>query len=243
LYKGILGRLDLDKDLLRIKDHLRRITSLSFNFSLEKSSSSPIYKGFRYTSNIAFVSLCSLLLGGCLPDLGGGGSSGDSSLSSGTVSFPDSTIIQCSSGGSTDLSGACRNIAALTPGALEAIGFEGVVSANASMGVFAVPQQTADPQQTSDGSVADTLNINWSPYSESVSGYLVYFGATPETATTLASDLSSDTSNFDASAPSISYQPMLDLGLSTGDTVCFRIQAYDTAHVPYDWAEVQCTAV
>jgi hypothetical protein len=35
----------------------------------------------------------------------------------------------------------------------------------------------------------------------------------------------------------------LQLGLNTGDTVCFRIQAYDTAGVPYDWAEVQCTAV
>jgi hypothetical protein len=225
----------LDKDLLRINDHLRRITPLSINYSLEKSSFSSTHKALRYTSKIAFVSLCSLLLGGCLPDLGGG-SSGDSSLSSGTGALSGSTIIQCSSGGPADLSGACRNTAALTPGALEAIGSQ-VVSANASLGVFVAPQQT------SDGSVADTLNINWSPYSESVSGYLVYYGSTPETTTTLASDLPSDTSNFDASAPSISYQPLQDLGLSTGDTVCFRIQAYDTAYVPYDWAEVQCTVV
>jgi hypothetical protein len=227
----------LDKDLLRIKDHLRRITSLSINYSLEKPSFSSINKALRYTSNIACAGLCSLLLGGCLPpDLAGGGSSGDSSLSSGTAALPGSTIIQCSSGGPADLSGACRNTAALTPGALEAIGSQ-MVSANASLGVIVAPQQT------SDGSVADTLNINWSPYSESVSGYLVYYGATPETATTLASDLPSGTSNFDASAPSISYQPLQDLGLSTGDTVCFRIQAYDTAQVPYDWAEVQCTVV
>jgi hypothetical protein len=108
--------------------------------------------------------------------------------------------------------------------------------ANVSLGSFVAVQQTLDR------SIADTLNINWSPYSESVSGYLVYYGSTPETTTTLASDLQSDTSNFDPSAPSISYQP-LQLGLNTGDTVCFRIQAYDTAGVPYDWAEVQCTAV
>jgi hypothetical protein len=223
----------LDKDLLRIKDHLRRITPLSINYSLEKSSFSSTNKAPRYTSNIALVSLCSLLLGGCLPDLSGG-SSGDSSVSSSAATFPGSTIIQCSSG-PADLSGACRNTAALTPGALEVVGSQ-VAPANVSLGGFVAVQQT------SDRSIADTLNINWSPYPESVSGYLVYYGSTPETATTLASDLPSDASNFDASAPSISYQP-LQLGLNSGDTVCFRIQAYDTAGVPYDWAEVQCTAV
>ena len=223
----------MDKDLLRIKDHLRRITSLSFNFSLEKSSSASTNKAPRFTSKVAFVSLCSLLLGGCLPDLGGG-SSGDSSLSSGAATFPGSSIVQCSSG-PADLSGACRNTAALTPGALEVVGSQGVPE-NVSLGGFVAVQQT------SDGSIADTLNINWSPYPESVSGYLVYYGSTPETTTTLASDVPSDASNFDASAPSISYQPLQDLGLSTGETVCFRIQAYDTAGVPYDWSEVQCTA-
>jgi hypothetical protein len=233
LYKGILGRLDLDRDLFRIQDHLRRLTSLSFNYSLEKSSSASTNKAPRFTSKVAFVGLCSLLLGGCLPDLSGG-SSGDASLSSGADTFPGSTIIQCSSG-PADLSGACRNIAALTPGALEVVGSQGVPE-NVSLGGFVAVQQT------SDGSIADTLNINWSPYPESVSGYLVYYGSTPETATTLASDVPSDASNFDASAPSISYQPLQDLGLNTGDTVCFRIQAYDTAGVPYDWAEVQCTA-
>jgi hypothetical protein len=98
-------------------------------------------------------------------------------------------------------------------------------------------------QQTSDESAADTLNINWSPYPESVSGYLVYYGSTPETATTLASDLPIDGANLNASAPSVSYQPTLDLGLSTGNTVCFRILAYDAGRVPYSWSEVQCTVV
>lgn len=223
----------MDKDLLRLNDHLRRITPLSINYSLETSSFSSTRKAPRYTSKIALVSLCSLLLGGCLPDLGGG-SSGDSSLS-GTGTFPGGTFIQCSSG-PADLSGACRNTAALTPGALEAFGSQGD-PANVSLSGFVAVQQT------SDGSIADTLNINWSPYPESVSGYLVYYGSTPETATTLASDVPSDASNFDASTPSINYQPLQDLGLNTGETVCFRIQAYDTAHVPYDWAEVRCTTV
>lgn len=223
----------MDMDLLRIKDHLHRTTPLSI--SLEKSSFSPTNKALRYTGKIAFVGLCSLLLGGCLPPDLLGGSSGDSSLSSGTGTFPGSTIIQCSTGGPADLSGACRNVSAPSPGALEAVGFQ-VASADTLTAFAAV-------QQTSDGSKDNTLIINWSPYSGSVSGYFVYYGSTPETATTLASDVPNDPSSIDAAAPSISYQPLQELGLNTGDTVCFRIQAYDTAHVPYDWAEVQCTVV
>lgn len=218
-----------------MKGQLRQLTSLSFcNFSLEKSGSSPIHQGFSFTSKIAIAGLCSLLLGGCLPGLGGG-SSGDSSLSSGTGTFPGSTINQCSTG-PADLAGVCRNTAALTPGALEAVGSQ-VASTDTSLTAFTAVHQT------SDGSMVNTLDINWSPYPESVSGYLVYYGSTPETTTTLASDLPSDTSSFDASAPSVSYQPTLDLGLDTGSTVCFRILAYDTAHVPYNWSEVLCTAV
>lgn len=218
-----------------MKGQLRRSAPLAIsNLSIEKSGSSPLHKDFSFTGKIAIAGLCSLLLGGCLPDLGGG-SSGDSSLSSNNSIFPGSNIVQCSTG-PADLSGACRNTAAPTPGALEAIVSQ-VEVATAALGGFAAAMPT------SDGSVPDTLNIAWSPPPESVSGYLVYYGSTPETATTLASDVSSNTSNFDASAPSISYQPLQDLGLSTGDTVCFRIQAYDTAGVTYSWSEVQCTAV
>jgi hypothetical protein len=198
----------LYKDLFRIKYHLPRVPSLSFNYSLEKSSSSSINKAFRYTSNIAFVGLCSLLLAGCLPpdQLSASlsslsGSSGGSS--SGGTAPPVGSIIHCTSG-PADLSGMCRNTSAPTMGALEAIGPE--VELAAALNVVATEQQVS-------------------------------------TGSSLASDLPSGTSNFDASAPSISYQPLLDLGLSTGDTVCFRIQAYDTARVPYDWAEVQCTVV
>ncbi len=90
---------------------------------------------------------------------------------------------------------------------------------------------------------ASSLLISWQPYQGTTSGYLVYYGPTSETATNLASDLPIGASNLEPSAPSVSYQPALELGLNTGDSVCFRILAYDAARVPYDWSEIQCTVV
>lgn len=96
---------------------------------------------------------------------------------------------------------------------------------------------------TTQGVDASSLLITWSPYQGTASGYLVYYGPTSDTATNLASDLPIGASNLEPSAPSVSYQPALELGLNTGDSVCFRILAYDAARVPYDWSEIQCTVV
>jgi hypothetical protein len=127
----------LYKDLFRIKYHLPTVPSLSFNYSLEKSSSSSIKKALRYTRYIAFVGLCSQLLLGCLPpdplsaslnsaSLLGSGSSGGSS-SGGTAPL-GGQITQCTSG-PADLAGMCRP-STPTMGALEAVGPE-VASAEA----------------------------------------------------------------------------------------------------------------
>ena len=126
----------------------------------------------------------------------------------------------------------CRNTSALTPGALEAIGPQ--VASAAAVETLVTAQQAP---------VGSTLSIAWSPYPGNAWGYVVYYGPTTDTATTLASNLPIATANIDASAPSVSYQPKLDLGLNTGDTVCFRIQAYDAGGAPFNWSEVQCTVV
>ncbi len=229
----------MDKDLFRIKDHLSRVPSLSFNYSLEKSSSSSINKALRYTSNIAFVGLCSILFGCQPPDLLGGSSLGSSAgngalPSGGNAALPGGPIIQCTSG-PADLAGVCRNTSALTPGALEAVGTQ--VASAAALNTLATAQQV------SAGSTPNTLNIAWSPYPGNAWGYIVYYGPTTDTTTTLASNLPIATGNINASSPSVSYQPTLDLGLNTGDTVCFRIQAYDAGGAPFNWSEVQCTVV
>jgi hypothetical protein len=85
-----------------------------------------------------------------------------------------------------------------------------------------------------------SIRVTWSPYSGTVSGYIIYYGPTSTTATNLASDVPIGTANFDPTAPAVSYQAQ-DLGLSLGDAVCFQIFAYDTSHALYNWSEVQCT--
>ena len=195
-----------------------------------------INTALRYTCTIVMAGLCSLLLACKPPDpLSGqlnnafGVSSGGSS--SGGSAPPAAATVQCSSG-PADLSGQCRNTSALTPGALEAIGPQG--------DSVATLNNSATAQLATTSSI---LNIAWSPYPGNAWGYYVYYGPTPDTATTLASDLPIGTGNFNASAPSVSYQPTSDLSLNTGDSVCFRIQAYDAGGKPFSWSEVQCTVV
>jgi hypothetical protein len=180
---------------------------------------SSLTKVLDHTSKIAITCISALLIA-CEPLIFGGisGLGGSSSFA----------VSQCASG-PADLSGQCRSTTP-TPGALEAIG----------PAISAVALNLATSTQSVQ--TGSTLNISWLPYPGTASGYFIYYGPTSDTATTLASDLSYNTSNFDAS-PSVSYQPLLDLGLSMGDTVCFRILAYDTARVPYEWSEVQCRVV
>jgi hypothetical protein len=181
---------------------------------------SSLTKVLDLTSKIAVTCISALLIA-CEPLIFGGisGLGGSSSFA----------VSQCASG-PADLSGQCRS-ATPTPGALEAIG--PAISA-AGLNVMASAQTEI---------TGSALNISWSPYPGTAAGYYVYYGPTTDTATTLASDLAIGTANFDTSAPSVSYQPALDLGLNSGTTVCFRIYAYDTARVQYEWSEVQCRIV
>ena len=202
-----------------------------------------INTALRYTVSMVMVGLCSILLACKPPDslsgqlnsvLGGsssGGSSSGGSSSGGNAPPASTAVVQCSNG-PADLSGQCRNTAALTPGALEVIEPPGtsVATSNSSA--------TAQLAATSP-----TLNITWSPYPGNAWGYYVYYGPTSDSATTLASDLPIGTGNFNSSAPSVSYQPKVDLGLNTGATVCFLIEAYDAGGKPFNWSQTQCTVV
>jgi hypothetical protein len=182
---------------------------------------SSLTKVFDFTSKIAITCLCSSLIA-CEPLLFGGVAGFSGSSSSGFT---------CASG-PADLSGMCRNTSAPSMGALEAVGTQ--TASAAAINSFATAQQETG---------SSVLNISWSPYQGTASGYFVYYGPTSDSTTTLASDIPIGAANFDSAAPAVSYQATLDLGLNTGDSVCFRILAYDTARVPYTWSEIQCTVV
>jgi len=69
------------------------------------------------------------------------------------------------------------------------------------------------------------VTVSWDPNPEYVSGYWVVYGDTPDTATTLVSDLLTESGDFNPSAPSVFYSAAADLGANPGDQVCFRVGA------------------
>ncbi len=146
---------------------------------------------------------------------------------------PDPSVVptaQCGGGlAAQDLAGQCRALPT-TPGALEAS--DGISAAVVSVKSLAI-------QQT----VSRSLQVSWQPFGNNTAGYLVYFGKTADAANVLVSDLSTDSGLFDPSAPTVTYDSVRDLGLYVGDTVCFRIYAYDPAHTIVGQVFLGCSAI
>jgi len=158
---------------------------------------------------------------------------GDGSLSAPPVSPQDPTVVsstQCGSGlAAHDLTGQCRAVPA-TPGALEAS--DGTSVAGLSVVPLAVPQ-----------AASRLLQVSWQPFGNDTSGYVVYFGKTADTTNVLVSDLPTDSGLFDPSAPTVTYNSVRDLGLYSGDTVCFRIYAYNLARTLVGEVSLGCSMV
>ncbi|OYV76060.1 MAG: hypothetical protein B7Z66_10205 [Chromatiales bacterium 21-64-14] len=72
-----------------------------------------------------------------------------------------------------------------------------------------------------------TLTLAWDPSAQAVQGYRVYYGSTATTATQRVTDLTTGSTGFNASAPSVKFNAWNDLRLRTGDQVCFRVTAYN----------------
>ncbi len=73
------------------------------------------------------------------------------------------------------------------------------------------------------------LTLSWNRSAQKVLGYLVYYGSSAGQTDTLATDLSVQSGLLDPSAPGVTFDSGPDLGLYAGDSVCFRIQAYNEA--------------
>ncbi|GEM_PF-1483485 len=74
-----------------------------------------------------------------------------------------------------------------------------------------------------------TLTLSWDPSPQAISGYRVYYGLTAAAATTLARDVTVGAAGFDPAAPSTRFSAWNGLHLRVGDTVCFRVTAYNAA--------------
>ena len=64
------------------------------------------------------------------------------------------------------------------------------------------------------------LALAWYSNPGNILGYIVYYGTSPASATNIASE---------TSGTSVKYYTQLDLGLDPGDSVCFRLKAFNLA--------------
>jgi hypothetical protein len=140
------------------------------------------------------------------------------------------SVVQCDSGLATrDLAGQCRAVSP-TPGAFEAS--DGTSTAEASVVSFAVAE-----------SASISLQISWQPFGNNTAGYMVYYGTTADNVNVLVSDLALNSGLYNASAPSVTYDSVRDLGMYAGDTVCFRIYAYDLARTIVGQVSLDCRVI
>lgn len=87
----------------------------------------------------------------------------------------------------------------------------------------------ANPPGNGPGAATDTIiGLSWAPSSDSVNGYIIYYGPTADATTTRAVQLSV-TVFANGEAPNYSFNAGTDLGLSRGDHVCFRLSSYKDA--------------
>lgn len=77
---------------------------------------------------------------------------------------------------------------------------------------------------SADAALARTVTLKWAPNPEKVSGYEVYFG---KTATAAKMRQLPVPLTLDLTAPSVQFNILRDLGALPGQSVCFRVKAYD----------------
>ena len=82
----------------------------------------------------------------------------------------------------------------------------------------------------------------WDPSSGGVESYRVYFGTQPGSTVVVITNVAVDSPGFDPAAPAVSYDTSADLGLSTGDTACFRVQALN-AFGGSELSDAACTQI
>ena len=91
---------------------------------------------------------------------------------------------------------------------------------------------------------ARVLSLSWdpNPATDGVAGYIVYRGPSAVNATQQVTDLSVSSGVIDPNAPAVTYNAGLDLGLSLGAQVCFRLKAYNTAGIS-DYSVAACATI
>lgn len=77
----------------------------------------------------------------------------------------------------------------------------------------------------------NTINVelSWNPNPGNVDGYAINYGTTASSVNTSAAKIATSLPSFNPSAPSVVFDVAAKFGVTTGDQVCFNIQAYNEA--------------
>ena len=86
------------------------------------------------------------------------------------------------------------------------------------------------------------LNLNWNPNPDTVVGYKVYSGPTMDAVTEISDLVVGSGVLLDSSSPAVKFMASKDLGLKTGDHVCFKVQAYNNVGAS-DLSDAVCTDI
>jgi hypothetical protein len=167
-------------------------------------------------STVFLVACIFILLGGC----------GSDRLSDGLRAPPSPVSAQCVDGlAAMDLAGQCRSAPQTTMGALES-------SESATNNSYAtIMHDNANPM----------VRLSWKPDQGQVSGYMIYYGAAPDETNILASDLSIASGVLNPESPTVTYDATRDLGMLSGNSVCFRIYAYVESRSLSNSPQLTCT--
>lgn len=71
------------------------------------------------------------------------------------------------------------------------------------------------------------VTLSWTPNTDNIQGYAVYYGLTGDTANQLISELPLDSELINPQSPSVQYNLAEDLELIQADSTCFRLKAYN----------------
>jgi hypothetical protein len=93
-----------------------------------------------------------------------------------------------------------------------------------------------------ESSKTKALTLKWNPSSGDVLGYLVYYGPTSGTVTKQLSDLHIGSKEVNNKAPSVTYDVKQSLGMASGESVCFRVKAYNQKGNS-DFSKAACTTL
>lgn len=111
-----------------------------------------------------------------------------------------------------------------------------------SVNINSVEILAGDVASSSDTVQNTKLTVTWNANPGTVDGYIVYFGPSVSAVTSEATNITAFAGSFDPANPTIEYDSWYDLSLRLGDSVCFKLRAYNADGLS-DWSLPACTTV